>query len=90
MDPTTQQLLERLITTSSKNEEKYVEQQAQMVQLLKTLKEREPPAAGPNAEAIRAEKIQKINFNLRKVIFLQGFHKLNHLSLLFHVLFLIL
>ena len=65
MDQNVQQLLAQLVSSSTKAEEKYVEQQGQITELLKTLKEREAPA-GPSPETIRAEKVQKINFNLRK------------------------
>ena len=59
------ELLARLVTGNKEANEKIADQQGQITELLKTLKEREPPAA-PNPDAIRAEKIQKINFNLRK------------------------
>ena len=56
-------LLSRLVTSNEKHEERYAEQQGQIAELLKTLK---VPPPGPDNGAIRAEKVQKINFNLRK------------------------
>ena len=73
------ELLAQLVTSNKRADERYAEQhekyveqqikiadqQGQITELLKTLKEKEPPA-GPNPETLRAEKVQKINFNLRK------------------------
>ena len=71
------ELLSRLVTSNEKHEERYVEQQAkiaeqqgQIAELLKTLK---VPPPGPNNVALRAEKVQKINFNLRKSARLKPF-----------------
>ena len=50
------ELLARLVTSSEKHEDRYVEQQGQITELLKTLKENEPPP-GPNQDTIRAEKV---------------------------------
>ena len=63
-------LLSRLVTSSEKHEERYVQQQGQIAELLKTLK---VPPPGPDNGAIRAEKVQKINFNLRKSARLKPF-----------------
>ena len=71
-------ILSRLVTNSEKQEERFAEQQSQIAEqqshiaeLLKSIKEPPPVTVeyrqpGPADEVIRAEKVQKINFNIRK------------------------
>ena len=71
-------ILNRLVVNSEKQEERFVtqqnqiaDQQSQIAELIKTIKEPPPVTVeyrqpGPAAEVIRAEKVQKINFNLWK------------------------
>ena len=66
-----QELLNRMVAKSEQQEERLLTQQNQIAELLRTLKDPPPvtvdlrqPVVADNV--IRAEKVQKINFNLRK------------------------
>ena len=64
-------LLAQLVANSAKQEERFAVQQQQITALLQAIKQPPPvqdeyrPAA-PNDADIRAEKVQKINLNIRK------------------------